>query len=70
MKHINEAFWIFHIRKVKLKMILAKTRNIRSRRRIMILCYTLQCRIDNITAFTGGALPNFNIFQTMPPVWG
>jgi len=60
-----DMFWIFFIRKVRLRN--SKPKSIKDKKRIMILCFILQERIDNI--LSGGRIDN-NIFSLNDPVWG
>ncbi len=69
MKNINQAFFIWYIRKVKLRIALKRTKSIKDRKRIILLCHELQCRKDNLFIFNGGSLPNFNIFEITEPIW-
>ncbi len=70
MKNKDQAFGIWQFRKAKLKTALRYTRGVKNRKRIIMICYELQCRKDNLLCANGGSLPNFNIFSHIAPIWG
>lgn len=64
MNEHTVTMWL--IRKSRLRNL--KVKNVRDKRRIMILCFILQERIDILLC--GGRLESKSIFSLNDPIWG